>query len=155
VRTWLTVRGPPTVLSLSIWVGFSWGCLYGLVEAIPLIYENIYGWEIGNVGLAFISVVLGAFLGWGLNRFQEKAYKRLRELYTSHQRVHHIQQLISVPMRRPYKRDGSKTLVLDDWRSHLRHRKHDIRLGYSRPLDWTTDRRDTAHQRNLLYISGW
>lgn len=67
-----------TVLSLSIWIGFSWGCLYGLVEAIPLVYSNVYGWRIGAVGLAFISVVIGAFLGWGLNRFQEKAYKKYR-----------------------------------------------------------------------------
>lgn len=68
------------VLSLSIWIGFSWGCLYGLVEAIPLVYENVYGWRIGAVGLAFLSVVLGAFIGWALNRFQEKAYKKHRKL---------------------------------------------------------------------------
>ncbi|KAK9894077.1 MFS general substrate transporter [Cystobasidium minutum MCA 4210] len=66
----------PIVLSLSIWIGFSWGCLYGLVEAIPLVYSNVYGWRIGAVGLAFLSVVLGAFIGWALNRFQEKAYKK-------------------------------------------------------------------------------
>lgn len=68
----------PAVLSLSIWIGFSWGCLYGLVEAIPLVYMNTYGWRIGAVGLAFLSVVIGAFLGWALNRFQEKAYKKHR-----------------------------------------------------------------------------
>lgn len=69
-----------SVLSLSIWIGFSWGCLYGLVEAIPLVYSNVYGWRIGAVGLAFISVVIGAFLGWALNRFQEKAYIKHRML---------------------------------------------------------------------------
>lgn len=68
-----------TVLSLSIWIGFSWGCLYGLVEAIPLVYSNVYGWRIGAIGLAFISVVIGAFLGWALNRFQEKAYTKHRK----------------------------------------------------------------------------
>lgn len=67
------------MLSLSIWIGFSWGCLYGLVEAIPLVYMNTYGWRIGAVGLAFLSVVLGAFIGWALNRFQEKAYKKHRK----------------------------------------------------------------------------
>jgi len=69
----------PIVLSLSIWIGFSWGCLYGLVEAIPLVYSNTYGWRIGAQGLAFLSIALGAFLGYALNFIQERVYKRLHK----------------------------------------------------------------------------
>lgn len=67
----------PIVLSLSIFVGFAWGCLYGLVEAIPLVYGNVYGWRIGAQGLAFIPIALGGLLGYGANVLQERAYRRL------------------------------------------------------------------------------
>lgn len=144
------------VLSLSIWIGFSWGCLYGLVEAIPLVYENIYGWRIGAVGLAFFSVFIGAFVGWGLNKFQEKAYKRLRKCANvsgiagswTLTRTTWLESL-----HRPHKRHRSTSLVLHDWRTAICEWKHDLRLGHSWPLDWTINRRYDPYQRYLFNIS--
>ena len=69
----------PTVLSLSVWVGFAWGCMYGLVSSIMLVYRNIYGWSLGVTGLAFTSIFLGALCGWALNFVQERAYQKYRE----------------------------------------------------------------------------
>ena len=68
----------PIVLSLSVWIGFTWGCLYGLMEAIPIVFENVYGWKIGAVGLAFLPAVIGGLLGYVLNFIQERAYVRLQ-----------------------------------------------------------------------------
>jgi len=45
------------VFFFSLWVGFSWGCLYLLVEAVPLIFGDVYGFNAGQVGLTFYSVV--------------------------------------------------------------------------------------------------
>ena len=80
----------PIVLSLSIWIGFVWGCLYGFFEAIPLVYMRVYHWKIGASGLAFLAVAVGGFMGYGTQSFQEKAYIRLQptkgieaRLYTS------------------------------------------------------------------------
>ena len=70
-------------MSLSIWVGFAWGCMYGLVQAVPLVYRNVYGWTLGQSGLAFIAVIVGAFLGYALNNVQEVAYKKYREFEAS------------------------------------------------------------------------
>ena len=48
------------------------------MEAIPLVFENVYGWKIGATGLAFLSVAVGGFLGYSLNFVQERAYVRLQ-----------------------------------------------------------------------------
>ena len=47
----------PIVFFVSLWAGFSWGSLYLLVEAVPLIFGNVYGFNAGQVGLVFYSVV--------------------------------------------------------------------------------------------------
>ncbi|BGP36379.1 hypothetical protein JCM10450v2_000279 [Rhodotorula kratochvilovae] len=64
------------VFFFSLWVGFSWGCLYLLVEAVPLIFGNVYGFNKGQVGLTFYSVVLASFIGFGTNFWQERLYRK-------------------------------------------------------------------------------
>ncbi|GJN92132.1 hypothetical protein Rhopal_005162-T1 [Rhodotorula paludigena] len=63
------------VFFFSLWVGFAWGSLYLLVEAVPLIFGNVYGFNIGQVGLAFYSVVFASFIGFGTNFIQERMYR--------------------------------------------------------------------------------
>ncbi|BGP12403.1 hypothetical protein JCM10213_001992 [Rhodosporidiobolus nylandii] len=64
------------VFSFSLWVGFAWGCLYLLVEAIPLIFGNVYGFNIGEVGLTFYSVVIASFIGFGTSFLQDSLYRK-------------------------------------------------------------------------------
>lgn len=48
-----------------------------------MVYRNVYGWTLGQSGLAFIAVIVGAFLGYALNNVQEVAYKKYREFEAS------------------------------------------------------------------------
>ncbi|GAA6043247.1 hypothetical protein JCM8097_008485 [Rhodosporidiobolus ruineniae] len=64
------------VFFFSLWVGFAWGCLYLLVEAVPLIFGNVYGFNQGEVGLAFYSVVVASFIGFGASFYQDKLYRK-------------------------------------------------------------------------------
>ncbi|GAA5923091.1 MFS transporter [Sporobolomyces koalae] len=64
------------VFFFSLWAGFSWGCLYLLVEAVPLIFGNVYDFNIGEVGLTFYSVVVATFAGFLMTKyFQERMYR--------------------------------------------------------------------------------
>lgn len=38
-------------------VAVAWGVLYLTLEAVPLVYINVYGFSAGEVGLIFYSVV--------------------------------------------------------------------------------------------------
>ncbi|GAA5894174.1 hypothetical protein JCM5296_004675 [Sporobolomyces johnsonii] len=64
------------VFFFSLWVGFAWGCLYLLVEAIPLIFGNVYHFNSGEIGLAFYSVVVASVLGFATNFYQERLYRK-------------------------------------------------------------------------------
>ncbi|KZT53006.1 MFS general substrate transporter [Calocera cornea HHB12733] len=67
----------PVVASFSLWVGFAWGMLYCLLESIPYVFQTIYGFNTGELGLAFLSMVVGVLIGWAFNLFvQERAYRR-------------------------------------------------------------------------------
>ncbi|GAA5888892.1 hypothetical protein JCM6882_002892 [Rhodosporidiobolus microsporus] len=64
------------VFSFSVWVGFAWGCLYLLLKAVPLIFTNVYNFNIGQVGLVFYSVVVSSFIGFGASFYQDKLYRK-------------------------------------------------------------------------------
>ncbi|EJU03572.1 MFS general substrate transporter [Dacryopinax primogenitus] len=67
----------PVVASFSLWVGFAWGMLYCLLESVPYVFQTIYGFNTGELGLAFISMVVGTLIGWAFNLFvQERLYRR-------------------------------------------------------------------------------
>lgn len=144
------------VLSLSIWIAFCWGVLYGLVEAIPLVYENVYGWRIGPIGLSFFSVVIGAFLGWYLNGFQETAYKKYRKHGTKAAGRAYCTFSQVTELYTPFRtgqRHRSASVVLDVRWHCVCVRLHDFRVGYQRPLDRTTHWSHNTHSRHLLNLS--
>ncbi|POY70052.1 hypothetical protein BMF94_6939 [Rhodotorula taiwanensis] len=64
------------VFFFSLWVATGWGSMYLLVEAVPLIFRNVYGFNEGEVGLVFYSVVVASIIGFGTNFYQEKLYQK-------------------------------------------------------------------------------
>lgn len=52
----------PVVFAFSLYVGFVWGILYGIVEAIPYVFETLYGFGVVQLGLVYISLMLVCFL---------------------------------------------------------------------------------------------
>ncbi|GAA5981253.1 hypothetical protein JCM10908_004039 [Rhodotorula pacifica] len=64
------------VFFFSLWAGVSWGTLYLLVEALPLIFGNVYDFNAGEVGLTFYSVIIASFIGFGVSFYQERLYRK-------------------------------------------------------------------------------
>ncbi|CED85156.1 Synaptic vesicle transporter SVOP and related transporters (major facilitator superfamily) [Phaffia rhodozyma] len=66
----------PVVFTFSLWISFVWGILYGIVEAIPYVFEQLYGFGTIQMGLVYLSLVVASFLGFGLNFYQDHLYKK-------------------------------------------------------------------------------
>ncbi|KAJ2929472.1 hypothetical protein H1R20_g7617, partial [Candolleomyces eurysporus] len=85
----------PIVGSFSLWIGFAWGVLFVMVESIASVFQDLHGFNIGQVGTVFLTVVsvpkspiyvassfthfnrsIGCFLGFFANLYQEQLYKR-------------------------------------------------------------------------------
>ncbi|KIJ65186.1 hypothetical protein HYDPIDRAFT_175204 [Hydnomerulius pinastri MD-312] len=66
----------PTVLSFSLWIGFTWGVLFCFIDSISGEMESIYGFSVGERGTAFISITIGSIFGWFANMYQERLYRK-------------------------------------------------------------------------------
>lgn len=53
---WLLVS-EPLVTAFSLWIGFGWGVLYGLVESIPYVFGTLYGFDQGQIGLVYLGIM--------------------------------------------------------------------------------------------------
>lgn len=49
----------PVILFVSIYMSFIYGLTYALVEAIPYVFETVYGMEAGVNALPFIALIIG------------------------------------------------------------------------------------------------
>ncbi|KAI4527333.1 fungal hydrophobin [Schizophyllum commune Loenen D] len=61
----------PIVMAFSAWVGFAWGIL-----SIPGIFRDVHGFNIGQIGTVFVTIFIGAVIGWTINLYQEKLYQK-------------------------------------------------------------------------------
>ncbi|KAG9309457.1 major facilitator superfamily domain-containing protein [Chiua virens] len=66
----------PIAMSISLWVFFTWGVLFCLVSSISPIFETFYGFNAGQSGMVYTTMVVGAFIGLGANVYQDELYKR-------------------------------------------------------------------------------
>lgn len=53
----------PAILFTSIYSGIIYGTYYSFFEVFPLVYGGIYGFNIGEIGLVFICIAVGAAIG--------------------------------------------------------------------------------------------
>ncbi|KAF2664370.1 MFS multidrug transporter-like protein [Microthyrium microscopicum] len=66
----------PILFSFSLWVTFSWMVLYLTLAAIPLVYAEVYNFDIQSQGAMFASLCIAAILFTPITILQEKwAYK--------------------------------------------------------------------------------
>ncbi|KAF9517815.1 hypothetical protein BS47DRAFT_1371244 [Hydnum rufescens UP504] len=69
----------PIVLSVSIWFGFVWGTLYGMIESMGLVFGTLYPqFNPGQLGAVFAAMSVGGLVGFITNFGQEKLYRRAR-----------------------------------------------------------------------------
>ncbi|KAG6379526.1 major facilitator superfamily domain-containing protein [Boletus reticuloceps] len=66
----------PIVQSFSIWCGFVWGVVYCFLESITPIFQTTYGFNVQQTGYVYITLCIGATIGFFANLYQDKLYRR-------------------------------------------------------------------------------
>lgn len=67
----------PILVLITIYLSIVYGILYGLFEAVPVIFSLKRGFNLGETGLIFIAVGLGTTLGGIINVFVQLRYRQL------------------------------------------------------------------------------
>lgn len=62
VRPFLLTAVEPMVFLLNLQIGLVYAILYAWLEAFPLVFMGAYGFNSGELGLAFLSLFIGAVL---------------------------------------------------------------------------------------------
>ncbi|KAF8552705.1 MFS general substrate transporter [Imleria badia] len=66
----------PIATSISLWVFFMWGVLFCLISSVSPLFKTLYGFNTGQSGMVYTTIVVGAFIGLGANVYQDKLYRR-------------------------------------------------------------------------------
>ncbi|KAK8847392.1 hypothetical protein IAR55_005250 [Kwoniella newhampshirensis] len=66
----------PVVACMALWMSVAWGILYTQIGGLPYIFRNVYGFNTNQVGLIYISIVIGALVGFAANFVQDAVYRR-------------------------------------------------------------------------------
>jgi DHA1 family multidrug resistance protein-like MFS transporter len=65
----------PALSFINLYTAFAYGTYYSFFEVFPLVYLNIYGFNVGEMGIVFLSIIVGcviaivihfSYLGWYL-----------------------------------------------------------------------------------------
>lgn len=54
----------PAILFLNVYTSLTYGIYYSFFEAFPLVYQGIYGFNLGEMGLAFLAIVVGNIISF-------------------------------------------------------------------------------------------
>jgi DHA1 family multidrug resistance protein-like MFS transporter len=52
----------PIVLILNLYIALIYGILYIWFESFPIVFLDIYGFDLGELELAFIGILVGAII---------------------------------------------------------------------------------------------
>ncbi|KAJ7147629.1 MFS polyamine transporter [Mycena crocata] len=66
----------PVVTSFSVWISFVWGVYYCMLGSIPGILRNTHNFTSGEVGTAYVSILLGSLVGFITSIYQERIYRK-------------------------------------------------------------------------------
>ncbi|PWN28775.1 MFS general substrate transporter [Jaminaea rosea] len=66
----------PVVSLFGAYLALAWGVIFLFLSVINITFGDIHGWSEGNVGLAYIPLILGCFIGFGTGLFQDHLYFR-------------------------------------------------------------------------------
>jgi DHA1 family multidrug resistance protein-like MFS transporter len=53
----------PSIGFTAVYTALIYGIYYSFFEAFPIVYLGMYGFNLGQMGLAFLSIIVGALLG--------------------------------------------------------------------------------------------
>lgn len=67
----------PVVFAFGLWIAFCWAVAFMFLSVIPITFSEKRGWSEGVSGLPYISLCVGAALGWGAHHLQMAKYDKL------------------------------------------------------------------------------
>lgn len=79
----------PVVFSFSLWASFSWAVLFLCFNAIPLVFERQYGFNLQQVAYLFLSMIIGSVVGTAVGIGQENLLRYFRWVELHEQPPHH------------------------------------------------------------------
>lgn len=54
----------PAILFLNFYTSLTYGIYYSFFEAFPIVYQGMYGFNLGEMGLAFLAIVVGSVISF-------------------------------------------------------------------------------------------
>lgn len=54
----------PAILFLNLYTSLTYGIYYSFFEAFPIVYQGMYGFNLGEMGLAFLAIVVGTIISF-------------------------------------------------------------------------------------------
>jgi MFS family permease len=67
----------PTVSILSTYAGLVYGFMYLLFTTFPLVFQEQYGFDTGEIGLTYLGLGIGSIIGLGVTGFAtDKIYRK-------------------------------------------------------------------------------
>jgi DHA1 family multidrug resistance protein-like MFS transporter len=63
IKPWEINILDPAMLFTTMYTALTYGLYYSYFESFPLVYRDIYGFTLGQVGLAFLAVLVGLVIG--------------------------------------------------------------------------------------------
>ncbi|RFU74918.1 fluconazole resistance [Trichoderma arundinaceum] len=66
----------PICFLMTLYASFVYGILYMQLGAIPIIFQEVRGWDPISASLPFLSIIIGASLGCGINIYNQILYNR-------------------------------------------------------------------------------
>ncbi|TVY12934.1 Caffeine resistance protein 5 [Lachnellula arida] len=66
IKPWEINARDPAVLFSTFYTALTYAIFYSFFESFPLVYQGIYGFNLGELGLAFLAVLVGLFVAIAL-----------------------------------------------------------------------------------------
>jgi len=118
--------------------------MYLCLVSVPLTYSEVYGFNTGQSGLVYITQTIGSFIGFGIEVYCNRLYRRHEaekgteaRLFTACECLVH-RFIVGFPSELTFFSHKNKSL----WRSSLSDRMLDLRIlvvpssTLDRPVDW-------------------
>lgn len=77
VLPWALLLTEPIVLILTIYISVIYGTLYLCFASYPIVFQEGRGWNEGQTGLAFLSILVGFMFGFAVIVYDNRRYTRI------------------------------------------------------------------------------
>jgi DHA1 family multidrug resistance protein-like MFS transporter len=57
----------PALMFINLYSALTYGIYYSFFEAFPLVYLEIYGFNVGEMAIVFLSIIVGCFIAVGIH----------------------------------------------------------------------------------------